>query len=287
MSLKFGFEADDVVKSGRLKQKDLKKMRSWIDGLGVPEVPDQMLVLALLSCNNDTGKAKKTLDAYFTCKSMGPEIFDYPDINCHELQLHFKLMYKAILPTRTPKNEVIAFAKLVDNTYRTFNLQAHLATGSMTADLVLQKEKNPPSGIVVFYDCKEFAFWLLPKVHLGLIKKFTNYIQEGLLLRVNQIYFVNCGYVIDQVMRMIKACIKAELFQKIISLRNNIDIEDFRNRGIPPECLPSDYGGTAPTLKELHEQNVHSLGQIQEFFRHEQKLRKKYMSVAGNNNVIE
>lgn len=84
--MRFKFTAQDIIASGKIKHNDLQEIRSWVDSMGIPEIPDEMLVLFLLSCDSQQENTKKTIKAYFKYKNAAPEIFDYQDIGSEEIQ---------------------------------------------------------------------------------------------------------------------------------------------------------------------------------------------------------
>lgn len=89
----FSFTAQEIIKEGRTTQKAIDTIRIWLyETNHLPNIPDQMIVLFLLSCNNVIESTKNTIQAYYTCKRNGPELYDNRDIEIEELQRSLKVV---------------------------------------------------------------------------------------------------------------------------------------------------------------------------------------------------
>lgn len=53
-------------------------------------------------------------------------------------------------------------------------------------------------------------------------------------------------------------------------------MEEFYQKAIPRECLPSDFGGTLPSIDELHEEFKNEYYRLRDFFRAEEEQRGLY-----------
>jgi hypothetical protein len=65
---------------------------------------------------------------------------------------------------------------------------------------------------------------------------------------------------------------KSDILSRIRFYSKNMDYEKFYKESIPRTCLPSDYGGLLPSIKELHEKNRECLLQMREYFLLEERL---------------
>lgn len=83
----YNFEAKEVVEQGRTSQKAIDSIKLWMKDEDLPTIPDQMVVIFLLSCNNQLEFTKKTIRAYYKCMKNSPELFDDRIVERKDLQL--------------------------------------------------------------------------------------------------------------------------------------------------------------------------------------------------------
>lgn len=80
MSLEYQFTPQEIVARGSISEENLNIIRNYVEHLDQKPVPkiiqDEMLVIFLISCENDIELTKKTITAFYECKKNGPEIFD-------------------------------------------------------------------------------------------------------------------------------------------------------------------------------------------------------------------
>lgn len=90
MALEYQFTPQEIIAQGRITESDLNTVRHYVEHLNQKPVPekiqDEMLVLFLLSCENDVELTKRTIKAFYECKKDGPEIFDNRDMQSDEIQ---------------------------------------------------------------------------------------------------------------------------------------------------------------------------------------------------------
>lgn len=53
-------------------------------------------------------------------------------------------------------------------------------------------------------------------------------------------------------------------------------MNEFYEKAIPRECLPSDFGGDLASIKELHEQFKNEYYNLRDYFRAEEEQRGSY-----------
>lgn len=93
--MEFNFTAEEVINEDRTTLEAVKTIQSWINekSTNLPKIPDQMIVIFLLSCDNVISATQNTIKAYYTCKKNGPELYDDRDVQENEeLQKSLKVM---------------------------------------------------------------------------------------------------------------------------------------------------------------------------------------------------
>ncbi|KAJ3652496.1 hypothetical protein Zmor_018454 [Zophobas morio] len=86
MPVEYGFKAQTIIDEGRTTQDAINEIKKWLSETKFPEIPEEMIALFLLSCQNVIKDTQRTIKAYFKLKSGAPEMFTGRDINNEELQ---------------------------------------------------------------------------------------------------------------------------------------------------------------------------------------------------------
>ncbi|RZC33256.1 hypothetical protein BDFB_010368 [Asbolus verrucosus] len=86
MALPYEFSAETIIDEGRCTRRAVNEVRDWLLTTSLPEIPEELIVLFLLSCRNVVADTQSTIRAYFRIKSGAPEIFDGRDIDGESLK---------------------------------------------------------------------------------------------------------------------------------------------------------------------------------------------------------
>lgn len=90
VSLEYQFTPQEIITRGSITEENLNIIRNYVEHLDQRPVPkviqDEMLVLFLISCENDIELTKKTIIAFYECKKNGPEIFDDRNVQSNGIQ---------------------------------------------------------------------------------------------------------------------------------------------------------------------------------------------------------
>lgn len=87
MALPYEFKASTIVKQGRTTQQAIDEIQNWVPTEEkIPRIPDELVVLFLISCENNIEATKNTIKAYFRIKSEAPDIFNDRDVDSKDLQ---------------------------------------------------------------------------------------------------------------------------------------------------------------------------------------------------------
>ncbi|CAH1111796.1 unnamed protein product [Psylliodes chrysocephalus] len=153
MSFKFQFKVEDLISEGRVNRENFEVIKQWVkDERFVPkDLPDEMIVLFLISCEHNVNMTKNTIMSYFKLKKNAPELHDNRIVNSKEMDLMMEVWTIANFPKRTKENFVIHYFRLEDEDYKKFDTAAMLKATLMLIDISLDK-KNPPDGLIVICD---------------------------------------------------------------------------------------------------------------------------------------
>lgn len=90
MKLPFEFTPQEIIGRGSTTEENLKLIRNYVEQLDRKPIPkiiqDEMLIIFLISCDNNIDLTKKTIIAYYECKKDAPEIFDDRDMQSTSIQ---------------------------------------------------------------------------------------------------------------------------------------------------------------------------------------------------------
>lgn len=88
--LPYKFTPDEIIDQGRTTQENIDVIRQWLGSVHDEALPhhvqDELIVIFLLSCENDIPLTKNTIVKYYRCKKNGPEIFDDWNMDREELK---------------------------------------------------------------------------------------------------------------------------------------------------------------------------------------------------------
>ncbi|KAG5880892.1 hypothetical protein JTB14_001468 [Gonioctena quinquepunctata] len=257
MELDYKFTAEDIIEKGWINKEDLMTVKTWLTNLNddyvPPNVQDHLIVLFLMSCQNDVEITKNTILSNYKLKKNAPEIHDDRNINRSDIQVAINTIHLSSIPVRTDEVPIMKVSYML---------------------MDITQEKNPPPGLIVVIDMKGFGLMHMTKLKLGAFKKYVTFLQEGFPMRMKEIHILNSVYFIDKVMALIKVFMRNELIG-LIHFHTPAIQEEELFKIIPKKCLPKDYGGDLPSEKELHEITMQQFRDRQEFWVMEEKIRKQ------------
>ncbi|XP_030757202.1 alpha-tocopherol transfer protein-like [Sitophilus oryzae] len=274
LKLPYKFTSEQIVKEGRTSFENIEVVKRWLDSVddqNIPVIQDELIVIFLLSCDNDIPLTKKTIKMYYQCKKQAPDIFDDKDMSRSDLQKGLNTVHMSSIPVRTEENYVVHFFKLNDPSYSNFDLVPIMKLSYMLLDIT--QEENLPNGLIAVIDMRGFSLMHLTRLKLTAIKNYLQFLQEGIPLQLKVIHVLNAVYFFDKIMNIIKVFMKTELINMIKVHPPNIESEKLFSL-IPKQCLPEEYGGDLPSIEVLHEKTVKQYTEKQDFWKLEEKMRK-------------
>ncbi|XP_045467218.1 alpha-tocopherol transfer protein-like isoform X2 [Harmonia axyridis] len=259
MSLpKYTFTLNDVIRENKVSQEEVTEIRLWMVAVNLPVVSDEMIATFVIACKRDVENTKKAIMGYFISKNKSPEIFNSCDVDRDDLRL----------ATNTILN---------DTSYKNFHFDAVAKLAFMLVDITLNT-KSPPSGLKVVIDAKGAGLMHLTRFKLNYLKRFIEYLQEGMPLNMREIHVINTIYLVDKILFMMKPFMKPELYKMLHLHPNNTNMEEFSKNHVPKKCLPSDYGGDLPSFAELNQVTIERYRELKEYYKDEESIRKKWIT---------
>ncbi|KAG8313972.1 hypothetical protein J6590_103005 [Homalodisca vitripennis] len=259
---------DEFKKNPELKAEDIQYVQTWIKSQPhLPPVPDLVVVLFLQACQWDLDLTKKTIDLYYTCRTEYTEFFSDRDPLSEEILETARAQQVVYLPERDPEGNQIIITRTSDPDIKNYNFAALVKYMTMSTE-AFQLENGTVPGMVMVCDVGNFRashFWSIP-FKQG--KNNMRYSQEASSFRIVAVHHINIHPLIHKVLQFLKPFLKAEV-QEMITLHSNLET---LFQTVPKEIMPKDYGGEAPTMEELNEQNLQRIQKYRQYFLDEQKV---------------
>ncbi|XP_057658038.1 alpha-tocopherol transfer protein-like [Diorhabda carinulata] len=275
INLDYDFKAENLIACGRTTKEAIEEVRNWILSLQDEYVPrtlqDEIIVLFLLSCDNDVALSKKTIINFYSLKKDAPELHDNRDPSRNDIKLALEIVHMSSIPVRTNDNSVIHYFHIHDTNYKKFELIPILKLTYMLIDI--SQEKNPPDGLIAVLDLKGINLMHFLKIKVWVLKKYLQFLEEGMTMKIKSIHILNSAYFIDKLMAIVKSIVKNEFLNKIHIHQSDLE-QEVLFQLIPKKCLPKEYGGDLPSKYELHQKTIEQFKRKQYFWNAEEQLRK-------------
>lgn len=262
---KHNFKVEELIKAGRTTAYNIEAIQEWLEIIGtIPKMSDEQVAIFLLACKNDVEATKKCIVCYFKYKAAAPEIFANRDIDGEEMDDTFNVTTMAIMPHRTKDNYAVFLATLKDTAYSNFNIDSQVKLLYLYLDYILYE--NPPAGFIIVINIKGVGLMHITRLKLQTVRKFFQFLQEALPTQLKQIHVLNTSYVFDKIIMVLKPFMNKELFDLIVTHPPNMNMDEFFEKYVPADLLPSDYGGNLPNLEQLSEETKLSAQKLKHYF---------------------
>lgn len=249
------------------KHKELQKIRNWLlTQPHLPTISDDFVYLFLHACYYDLTRTKYTIDRYFTIRSKTPMLFANRDVDHPTIQTCIELAHVVRLPKLTPDGYKVLMYTCKDPDYTKLVFADAVKGFCMFNDCALS-EDGLAEGYIVLFDMKGVSLGHLARVSLPPLKAFLNYIQEAHPARLKQIHVLNTANYINHIMRIILPLVRSEFLSFVKFHKGNVP------EGIPIEIMPKDYGGEAPTVKELDEESLSMVDKYRDWLKDSEKYQ--------------
>ncbi|XP_034952687.1 alpha-tocopherol transfer protein-like [Chelonus insularis] len=246
----------------------LKELRDWLEERGVSQIPDEKIAMFAHSCYFDIQAAKRCMGVYFHLRTTVPEFFSNRDPRLDSLQHSLQALQFVALPKPDRNGNHIIFHRLSDTRPNQYVFNNGIKLLQMSVDANLYTEGCSP-GYIFLFDMQGVRLGHLTRLSISSIRRFFEYIQDGLPVRLKGIHVLNVVWFMDKVLALIKPFMKRELFDMLYLHTGDVsEIYDY----IPPECLPKDFGGELDSLSILHEKHCQKLDSLRDYFLEEERL---------------
>ncbi|XP_052751829.1 alpha-tocopherol transfer protein-like [Galleria mellonella] len=276
VELEFDYAAR-TASMDKFSQDDINSLRDWSVKLDkskyVPkDLTDKQLILFYNACYGDVEKAKTCIEKYYAYKKSASDFFDGRIVDSEELKPLQEVLEFSVLPGRSVAGYDIVFHRLHNTEPSKYNFELGCRLLFMTIDACLTK-RGPQPGIIFLFDMRGVKLGHLTRCGLSHLRKFFQFVQEALPVRMKEIHVLNTEALVDKLILLIKPFMDKKFFDMLKFHQKDENLDDFYAKVIPRSSLPSDFGGSLPDTQTLNNQNIETLRALEPYFKAEEAQR--------------
>ncbi|XP_022120743.1 alpha-tocopherol transfer protein-like [Pieris rapae] len=297
--LEFDYEATTAAMD-IFSQDHIDTLKDWTQTLDkskyVPkDLTNKQLLLFYNACYGDIEKTKICIERYYNLRKNTPELFDNRILSLDDMKTCIEALEFSVLPGKSCKGYDLIYHRLHLTEPSKYIFESAAKMLFMTVDACLYK-RGPQPGHIFVFDMRGVKLGHITRVGLLPLRKFFQYIQEAMPVRMKSIHVFNTEPVIDKVMMLIRPFLDKKFFDMIKFHAKEEDFENFYETIIPRSSLPPDHGGTLPDTQTLHKKCIQQLKSLEPHFAAEEqqrinalpdKKREKHMERAFKNLDID
>ncbi|XP_022131089.1 alpha-tocopherol transfer protein-like [Pieris rapae] len=253
------------------RDKDLEHIKEWLKK--EPHLPDefddQRIMTFLRGCKFSLEKTKRKLDMYFTMRTAVPEFFTNRDVTLPELQEILKIVQMPPLPGLTPDGRRVVLMRGMDKDAQTPNVADAFKLALMMGDVRLKEETEGVAGDIYVLDASVATPTHFAKFTPTLVKKFLVCVQEAYPVKLKQVHIINVSPLVDKIVNFVKPFLKEKIRERIFIHGDANDLY----KHFPQEMMPSEYGGKAGPMDDLHNAWVKKMEEYKAWFAEQEEVK--------------
>ncbi|KAJ3644912.1 hypothetical protein Zmor_022611 [Zophobas morio] len=225
----------------------VKTIKIWLQTqTHLPEFMDDARIRNILHLSKfNVEKTKEKIDNYYTFRTKYPNVFNDSNPKSQALKETMDTMHLCNHPKLLDgAHRVLFMSPKKKNVFSSINLikiffciyEIRLQEDLMIDDVIIANMAN-----VTFRD----MCTLSPRIALAAVKIYKNTFS----MRLRAMYFVNSPGYISVWMALFKLFFPAKIFARLQVYRDSEVLKDI----FSPEDLPTDFGGSGPSLDELND----------------------------------
>ncbi|KAM3963871.1 alpha-tocopherol transfer protein-like [Aphomia sociella] len=254
------------------RDQDLATIKDWLRKQ--PHLPDEWedgpLLTFLRGSSFSLEKCKRKLDMYFTMRAACPEFFTNRDATKPDLDelLNAKVQGPP-LPGLTLNGRRVTICRGVQPNLDSQQITDTLKLALMIGDVRLIEEKEGVAGDVYILDAAVLGPSLLAKLSPSTVKKFMICVQEAYPVKLKEVHIVNTSPIVERFINFVKPFLKEKIRKRIFFHKDIKDLYKY----VPQDILPAEYGGTAGTMDDVHEQWKIKLKEYSDWFAAQESIK--------------
>ncbi|KAK9746758.1 CRAL/TRIO domain [Popillia japonica] len=217
----------------------------------------------------DFEKAKTKFETFWYSRLSCKEFFFDRVITSDKDLKCLKYTYGVMMPKLTPNGCRVNIVTIFDP--KPYDILEFCRTTMMSFDYKFHVDGVVADGVVAgeiaVCDCDKIQPQHYPKLFNASSLKFVKLGATNFPVRIKHIFIVNCHPTIRIGFNIIKSLVPEKISSRLVILENPRELLTY----IPPECLPSNYGGTAESLEVI----------VGVFVRHFRENEKFYVDIGN------
>ncbi|XP_059054782.1 alpha-tocopherol transfer protein-like [Achroia grisella] len=261
----------------KFSQADIDALKEWTVNADkskyIPkDLSSNQLVYFYNACYGDVDKAKTCIEKYYSYRKSASDFFDNRNVDSDELKpLVTDILEFAVLGQSVEGYDVV-FHRLYNTEPSKYNFELGCRLLFMTIDSCLTK-RGPSPGIIFLFDMRGVKLGHLTRVGLSHLRKFFQFVQEAMPVRMKAIHVLNTEALVDKLILLIKPFMDKKFYDMLKFHQKDENLDSFYEKVIPRSSLPSDFGGTLSDLRTINAQNTENLRSLQPYFKAEEAQR--------------
>ncbi|XP_024888293.1 uncharacterized protein LOC112465123 [Temnothorax curvispinosus] len=258
---------EECKRNPELKMSDLQMLKDWMEKQPhLPRIEMVYLVMFLHSNYYRIEPTKKTIDNFFTIRTLLPEVFCNRDpIAWKELRKAFSVIAAVPLEEKTKEGYVMTLVRFLDpnpNKFDHFECTKYLLMTCEVQNVV----HGTSEGLVVILDAAGLSFSHVAAMNLMGLKKVLFYIQEAAPVRLKALHVLNAMPIVDTFLNLLKPFIKKEMMN-LLHFHSNMETV---KKYLPIKALPNEYGGKAGPIEEIAAKHIQLLEEFRDYFQYDE-----------------
>ncbi|KAE8745305.1 hypothetical protein FOCC_FOCC007990 [Frankliniella occidentalis] len=208
---------------------------------------DHWLRMYLLRCKNSIERTKESLDVLLSGRSTIPEFFRQRDPTAPDVQGSFDTTLIATMPRLTPDGYRVHYYAYPTADAKGFQVEALFRRALMMGEILMRDDL--PAGEIIVVDLANGNASRFRDFTLAM-SLFSKFVRAGLKmypLRLKHFYLINLPPFLNAIMTLLGTVMREKLYSRIIV--DPTGCNELK-KNIPAECIPEDYGGEGPSLRE-------------------------------------
>ncbi|XP_003701430.1 retinol-binding protein pinta [Megachile rotundata] len=267
------FMAEYLNETDEIRPIKIAEIREWIlenEDLRAP-TDDFSILRFLRACKFNVDKTKAKLRNYYKQRTNLPEWYSNRDPFLPVLQELFDL--GVLLPLRKLDNEgrMVVIIRAAAHTPSKHKMSDMLKASLMALDLAL-RDHEPVTihGITAILDLGGVTYEHVLQLPPSVIKNLVHAWQGCYPVRIHSLNFINAHRFVNTVLNIFRSFMNSKLKQRVhVHSRGKLKLYET----LPISILPTEYGGTCSTVKELSEYWKRLIEDNREWFAEEEKYK--------------
>ncbi|XP_033228545.1 alpha-tocopherol transfer protein-like [Belonocnema kinseyi] len=248
-----------------------EKLREWL--IACPylpqEITDQKLEILLLNSKLSIERAKELVNMHYTLKANLPEIFTNRDpVSIINAKLLDYLSF-AILPKLTPEKYRVFITQVrIQDSKEDFEINVWDYHKYIYMMVDMRNTVDVCMGDIYAFDLAGARMNHFLSFTPSVLKKSEMIVTKGYGAKIAGIHFINAPSSMDFFINVLKATVKAKIFERI---KVHSSLESFYNY-VPKSILPADYDGDEISMAEIQKKWHKSMIEWTDWFKKEEAL---------------